>query len=216
MKTHTKLWLTAAALFLFLQCLAAFVFNTIDWADPLDLFTFGTDFLTELLLITIIGFALGALLACFPFQNKTYKEKTPNAMPIGVITVLCLLLCAFGYTWQAKNANGLEYSTVKYGKIKIPDNLNCSEIHEGKFETETLIIERSGKTQTQTHKKTGKTQTFSIAWKSDCEYALSPLYSSKTTLEAKIVSVSPNIYTCYVQPANSLFRFPYFLKVEQK
>ena len=145
-----------------------------------------------------IGLATGAILALIPFKKLSYKSKLSYVFP--TITMLIAGLYTYSTATLAyyKEAHGKEIGPITYFReVEVPEETNCNEVREGIFETDNLIIERSGNLQIQTNKETGEKTSFKINWTSNCEYLLETDDPEKD-LKGKIVKVDSEGYDCFV------------------
>ncbi|NME72984.1 hypothetical protein [Flammeovirga aprica] len=97
-----------------------------------------------------------------------------------------------------KEVKGVDFNTIiPYTDIKQPEDLICDEIKYGKFETDSLIIERSTFYQVQTDKISGEVNEYDIKWVGPCEYELFPLTEKGHNMKVKVTEVSEDYYDCY-------------------
>ncbi len=182
-----------------------------DPSESLDIMTLGFDLFSNLILVAILGAALGALTALIPYKQKKFNEKFKTTFPLSTAVVLVVLVSTFGYFIYLKNVKGIELRPlIKYEDIHIPINLDCSSVRNGKFETETSYIERTKDKQIQTDKKTGDKREFIVEWTNDCEYILTSTQDSTEKLRVKITAVNHDIYGCYVISDKYADNYPNF------
>lgn len=125
--------------------------------------------------------------------------------------VLLVFIITFGYTIYLKEVNGVELRPLqKFEDIQIPQNLDCSSMHLGKFETGNSIIERIDSRQIQTDKRTGEIKELNVEWKSNCEYVLTSKDRSEQ-ISVKIVDIKQDSYSCYVISNKFKDKYPNFI-----
>lgn len=202
-----KLWTLAILLF---AGLCIFQYIEQDFSKHLGLFDFFMGLVTSALIVILVGIILGLLTALLPFRKKTYREKFKITLPLGTSLGIFVLLLNFGYLAYLDKVKGIKlFPVTKYDKVEIPLSLDCSTVHNGKFEIENLIIERKGNRQIQTRKDTKETREYQIEWLSDCEYYLTSDDKPTEKLKVKIVSVTNQGFDCYaaVDKYGSRFRY---------
>ena len=169
-------------------------FNTIQ-ADSLISEIYDFVFVISIPLIT--GLIISAILAFIPFRKSTYEGRLTLVLPFVVMIVVGLYTYSTAALVYYKEVHGRKLSPITYFRaVEIPEGVDCSEVKEGVFETDNLIIERRGNIQVQTNKKTGEKTSFDVNWLSDCEYYLTS--NSEKNLKVKIVEVDDEGYDCYV------------------
>jgi len=190
--------------------------QTPDFTNSMGQTTFVIDFLISLLIIVAVGVGLGYLVALIPFKTKPYKQRVKTSLPL-MVSVVAIILCGvFGYSAYLKKVKGIELRPLgKYTNIRIPPNLECSSVHNGKFETDKLIIERSGDKQFQTDKVTGEKNEYKIEWVNDCEYTLTSILDNSDKLKVKIVAVSPDNYDCFIISVKYKDKDPNFATIKR-
>lgn len=199
MTTKKLLWILSATLlmgFIVIQCI--FLLRkglNLGMKQP----SFVMQVSYNLIFFIISGILIGALIALIPFKKRPYTEKILTTIPSTISIILILYFISFGYALHQSKANGTElYPVMDYEDIKIPANLNCSLVHDGRFEDSQCIFERKGNKQLQTTKKTQSLTEFTVQWVNDGEYVLSPVIDSLNKIRVKIISVEANGYGCYV------------------
>ncbi|HEX5025075.1 MAG TPA: hypothetical protein VFV68_07370, partial [Agriterribacter sp.] len=153
------------------------------------------EFGSTALAILIIGVALGALMALIPFKRLKYSQKFRLTIPICTTLVICLDL--YASTQEAYLIRKHMADQKLYKDVQIPQGLDCSSVHDGTFETPSLIIERHGDYQKQTSKISDEVEEFKVKWISDCEYYLISPEDSTDILKVKIIKVTPDGYDCF-------------------
>lgn len=154
--------------------------------------------LITLLAVVISEFVLAsgvvALLALIPFKKKNYPDK----FRIMLLTAVSFLLFCFTVFLAVSFYIGdVTRSEEPFEEIQIPINLDCSAIHDGKFESDKLIIERKGNRQVETNKRWGSEEAYNVEWVSDCEYILTRVDDPETKVRVKVVAVTAEGYSCY-------------------
>ena len=153
----------------------------------------------NLIIFLISGILIGLLVALIPFRQQLYKEKLKKTILFAISIILFLYFVNISYWVYETKEKGIELMPViNYDDIKKPVNLDCSSVHNGKFEDDNTIIERKGNQQFQINKKSGVKSEYNISWISDCEYVLTPIPIGSDILRIKIISVNSSSYGCYV------------------
>jgi hypothetical protein len=205
MKPKT-IWIISAILLLADLAIQYLAYIKVDLSDSLGLFGFLLDIFSNLFLIIAIGAILGLLFGLIPYKEKSFKEKFKTTLPLGISTILIVLIVIFSFAIFTNNSLK-NRSSIKYDDITIPQTLSCLNIHEGKFETKNILIRRNGNRQIQINKLTKEEKEFAIEWLSDCEYHLSRSNTSEK-LKVKIVSITDTTYECYVIPEKESNKYP--------
>jgi hypothetical protein len=188
------LWISAGILFVAYQVLDSAYHNS-DLSNFLGILGV-LDITSDFLLVFVIGGIIGCLFAMVPYKGKNFREKIIITLPLGVSTILIGLVASFSFA-IISNQGLHKLSASAYDEIIIPEKTDCSALHEGKFETPHLLIERTGNQQIQINKSTNVEKLYIVEWLSGCEYHLTQPGSSEK-LKVKIVSVSESSYDCYV------------------
>lgn len=169
------------------------------------------DFIFGVILILLICSVIGAIIALIPFQKRTFKNK----FKFSFISLLGITITFYGYYKYLTIIKGVELNPIhKYEDIQIPKNLNCSTIHEGKFETKNSIINRTKDKQIEKIKETGIKTEFSIKWINDCEYVLIPTADTTNKLRVKITTVNSDSYGCYIIGDRFKDTYPIFMSLK--
>jgi hypothetical protein len=145
------------------------------------------DFASNIMLVSIFGAIIGSLIALIPYKNLNFKQKFK--VTFLSTTSLGLLLLLFSPQFQVP--------AVKYDDINVPSTLDCSDIRNGEFETDDIIIKRQDNIQIEIDKETKKEERFNVEWLSDCEYALSSTDNPTSVLKVKITNIQPDEYECF-------------------
>ena len=154
------------------------------------------ELLSILFPILILGLIIGLILALIPFKSKGFKEKIASTIPIGISIMIAVL--SLNLIFNFRNLNDLNLiANLPYNEIEIPQNLNCSEIKKGFFESDNLIIERKENKQFQTDKISNKLEVYDIDWKSNCEYILTSIDDKTIKIKVKIIQINELGYNCY-------------------
>ncbi len=214
--TPKKLWIFSIILLIGHLIIQYVFYVKTDLTESLGIMTFGIDLFSNLILVAIFGAGLGALTALIPFKQKNFKEKFKTTFPLLTSVVLIVLVSTFSYSIYLKKVKGIELRPLhKYEDIRVPVNLDCSLVRNGKFETEKSFIERIENKQTQTDKKTGDKKEFIVEWTNDCEYILTSAEDSSEKLRVKITAVNPDNYDCYVISDKYAEKYPNFLTIKR-
>ena len=102
-----------------------------------------------------------------------------------------------------------------YDEILSPDSLDCSSLKYGRFETTCVIIERNEDKQIETDKKTGKRLEFSVTWPYDSKYVLTSDADRLPKMNVRIISVTPELYECYVLQEKEGINQPIYYKIKR-
>ncbi|MBY0426182.1 MAG: hypothetical protein K2Q22_11135 [Cytophagales bacterium] len=214
--TNRKVWIITIIL------LIVYLFVDYEFFLPVKLFgkTTSYEILSHLsisvFLVFFIVLLIVPLLALIPFRKMAYSEKFVRLVPFVTSTVLIVLIASFGQVIYQKIKNKVELvPSDKYEDIHTSSEVDCTQIHNGKFETENVFIERIGTKQLQIDKKTGHIKEYSVEWKSDCEYLLTSLEDSSSKLKIKIVSVNPQNYECFIISGKNASDYPNYLSVKR-
>jgi len=211
-----KLWIFTTLLLVVHLIIQFVFFLKPDLSDGLGKMSSIFDMLLNLILIFILGVGLGALVALIPFRKKLYKEKFKITFPLLTSIVLVVFVATFSYTLYLKKVKGIElHPLIKYELIQIPENLNCSSVHNGQFETGKIIIERTDNKQIQTDLKTGEKKEYNVEWTNDCEYVLTSITDSLDKIRIKITAVNQENYGCYVNTVKGGSKYANFILVKR-
>jgi uncharacterized membrane protein YsdA (DUF1294 family) len=211
-----RLWIILTVLLAVHLIIQYIFFIKIDLTDSSGLTSFTVDFISNLLTVFLFGAGFGVLSAAIPYGKKRFREKFKITFPLLTVVVLIILIITFSYSLYLKNWKSIELRPVqKFDKIKIPQDLVCTSVHIGKFESENLIIERTANKQAQTNKKTGQKKEFAVEWINDCEYVLTSMADSKEQISVKITAVNPGEYGCYVISNSSFHKYPNFVTIKR-
>lgn len=194
-----KLWVLTGILLaghFFVQY--AFI-KTIDLSDQLGRLDLAVDIVSHLILVIVLGSALGAIAALVPFKRAPLRQKFTYTFPIGCSLVLTILILAFGMVAYYEKVKGVKIQPlITYGSIQMDPNMDCSTVHDGEFEIGSVVVTRRGSLQRQKDKQSGEVEEFTVEWLSDCEYLLTSLADPDDVMKVKIVHVSEDGYNCYV------------------
>ena len=196
-----KLWILFAILFIALCVLQYFDFQTIENSNIGFLI-----FLASLFVINAGGIVLGLLTALIRFGNNTFEERFKITFPLSNIFTAIVLIMVSGYFVYVQH---VKMMVTEYDKVEIPADLDCSTVHEGKFEDESLVIERFGNTQIQREKNGYPAAVYKLEWLSDCEYRLIRSSDSSEQIIVKIVAVTDSGFDCFAGTEKYLFKYRY-------
>lgn len=214
--TTKRLWTISIILFTVHLIIQYVFYIKTDLTDSLGIFIFGIDLFSNIIVIVMFGAGLGALTALIPFRKKNFKDKFKTTLPLLTSIVLLVLISIFGYSIYLKKVKGIEFKPLqKYEDIQIPENIDCSTLHDGKFESEKSFIERIGNKQIQTDKKTGSKKEFMVEWTNGCEYILTSVDDHSEKLRVKITVINPDNYGCYVISDKYADKYPNFLTIKR-
>jgi hypothetical protein len=214
--TSKKLWIISFILLIGHVIIQYIFLLKTDLTESLGILTFLIDLFSNLMLVGILGFGLGALTALVPFRQMSFNEKFKTTFPLFTSVVLIVLVSTFSYSIYLKKVKGIELRSLKkYEDIQTPVNLDCSSVRNGKFETEKSFIERIENKQIQTDKKTGVIKEFIVEWTSDCEYILTSTEDNSEKLRVKITEVKSDKYCCYVISDKYADKYPNFLTINR-
>jgi len=148
----------------------------------------------------LVGAVLSALIALIPLKGWKYIKRFWLILPICVSLLICYLMYSYKKVQTKKfNYENSDGPSQDYNKVQVADSLTCLSVHDGKFETKTLIIERKGENQTQVQRGRTDTLKYKVKWVSPCEYYLLPNGdSTEEIMEVKIITVTRRGYDCYV------------------
>jgi hypothetical protein len=193
-----KLWVLAGVLLaghFFIQY--AFI-KAVDLSDQIDRLDLAVDVLSQLVLVVVLGSALGAITALIPFKRAPLRQKFNYTFPIGCSLILAILIATYGMIAYYEKVNGVKIQPlITYGSVQVDPHLDCSTVHDGEFEIGSVVVTRKGSLQRQQNKHTGVVEEFKVEWLSDCEYILTPLADPEHVMKVKIVHVSEEGYNCY-------------------
>lgn len=186
LSTHKKLWIVSVVLCIPFGVLLHL--NKESELHPILSFLFFT------FSAILAGTVAGAFIGLIPFRKKTYSQKFTITHPLCISLVLSVFIFLFswGYARDVKN----------YDRIKISPDLDCSTLHNAKYESEVAIFEMHEHYLVQINKKTNDTITLGVEWKSDCEYYL--LNPDSTIIsKVKITKVTKDEFECYSTLSNT-------------
>jgi hypothetical protein len=170
--------------------------------EPIEFLIFKNytiDILANYIVISFSSICIALLLALIPYKKLLFKAKIKTTIPIAISIVLTILILNYLYLIYLFKHNSFDLKPIpKYSEIQIPQNIDCSLVHNGKFETDKYIIERKDNEQIETDIKTKKAITYSVEWLSDCEYTLTSTNNTSNNRRIKIVAITDSTYECYV------------------
>lgn len=196
MKTN-KRWITTFILLIIELIIQYGFFSKPDLTKLSGIVTFNLDIIFNIIFFVVVGAGLGYLISKIPFRQKTFKEKFKTAIPLCTSFVIVVFISVFTYAYYLKKEKGIELAPLQeYEDIECPEDIDCSVIHTGKFESELTLIDRTEIIEIQTNKKTGVKQEFNINWIDRCEYVLTSTSDNSEQIKVKVIKATPQEYIC--------------------
>lgn len=189
-----KLWIFAAVFFL-----GVYVYLSIHSINSNNSIPFIISklFITQVLIL-LAALILGLLIACVPYRQKKFRQKFNVTFPFASFLIAFALFSYMSYEQYTWWIEATKYGPLmKYESVEIPANLDCSSIHNGKFEDHVAIFERQGDMQIQMLKESNQKKEYKVEWTSDCEYQLINVKDSSDKAQVKVVAVTSEGFDCY-------------------
>ncbi len=194
-----KIWIIAILLLvgqLIMNYLANQYFSPIE----LSLITIIIILIEQGLLSIGAGAIISALISFIPIRSWKYTQKFKMIFPLGITLMFVISIIINCYSTYFDKTGKVLWATPVYiyDSIPVPSNLDCSTLHNGKFETNYSLITREDSIQFDSNKFTNKVETYKVIWLSDCEYYLiSEFGFGRDTTKVKIMSIEKSFYDCY-------------------
>ncbi len=215
MKTN-KRWISTLILLIIELIIQYGFFSKPDLTRLSGIVTFNLDIIFNIIFFVVVGAGLGYLISKIPFRQKTFKEKFRTAFPLCTSFVIVVFISVFTYVYYLTKEKGIELAPLQeYEDIECPEDLDCSVIHTGKFETELTLIERTEIIEIQTNKKTAVKKEFTIKWIDKCEYVLTSTTDNSEQIKVKVSAVNPDVYGCYMLSSKQTDTYPILMIINR-
>ena len=187
-----------------------------DLSDKFNLFLIAIDITMTLVIVLIIGLIGSSILSKFIIKTVAYKKRMKLIIPHAILTIIAVMLIGFAHAAYLQEVKGIPFQKPRnYNEIIVPDDLNCSSLHFGEFETDRAKIIRKENRQIEVEKSSGNTEEFQITWISACEYTLNPVGNDSLKIYTKIIFTNNELYRCFSIPGEHLNMKPILLTIKK-
>jgi hypothetical protein len=206
------LWIIVAALLVIFLGLEYWVDDARFTLSLHGIFVFSTKVLVSGILLFGFSSVLGAAISAIPMRGKPFFTKFKVVFPLVTALLLLVLNWSFGRVLYLREVEGIQFRSVNsYEDIAPASSSACLKVHDGVFENDLFVLERSGSRQMQTNLDTGVKSEFQVEWLNPCEYQITDVANPSNKSVVKISLVTDDEYECYVAQANDPENKPFFL-----